>query len=393
MTKAEMASLKVGLVPYFQPIVEVSSGCITAFEALARYVDDQGNVTSAAFLFSDTSLSLQQRREIDQHVRAQAIAKAALLPDDTRLTLNISPELIEYEEHSPVIHTVNMIARSNLHPNQVVIELLEKEGKLSDLKTLVTAYRGAGMRLAIDDFGSGFSHFDRVIAVEPDVIKFDMRLLKQASVGGLLAGSAVKSIVDFCTKSGAIIVVEGVETEEEFFYGLSCGAHYMQGYLFSSAQPIFLAKEIFQSQISTLRKCFFERKKKSTLQASERYNFLVKTLEAVVALDLESVCVKHKVEAKLATILGILRYFVADMEGYQQSPNYVLNSEGNFVDEQTPWVAVNWSWRPYFSQACCSKFAIVSNEYLDIHSGRHCKTAAVRLKNGNVLMVDIDVAD
>ncbi|MFD1383764.1 EAL domain-containing protein [Rhodanobacter aciditrophus] len=392
MSQAEMALLKKGLIPYFQPIVEVSTGCITAFEALARYEDDEANVSSAAYLFGDTSISLKDRREIDQYVRAQAITKASLLPDGTRLTLNISPELIEYDQDRPIIHTIEMIERSSLKPNQVVIELLETKGQVSDLKKLVSVYRDAGMRIAVDDFGSGFSHFDRAIALEPDVIKLDMKLLKLASVGGLLAGSAVKSIVDFCTKSGAVIVVEGVETEDEFFFGLSCGAHYMQGFLFSPAQKEFLSKDTFQTQISALRKRFFKHMQEESIRSSERYNALITILDEVTLLDLETMAGQQTMEAKLSSIEGVLRYFIADSEGYQECPNYVLNNEGRFVDEQTQWKAVNWSWRPYFCQASCSQRAIVSDEYLDIHSGKHCKTAAVRLKNGSVLLVDINVA-
>ena len=391
MSPAEMALLKVGLVPYFQPIVEVSTGCITAFEALARYENANGEAISAAYLFSDKSLSLSDRREIDQYVRNQAIGRAADIPEGTRLTLNISPELIEYADNQPIIRTVDMINASSLQPNQVVIELLETKGNVEDLELLVTSYRKAGMRIAVDDFGAGFSHFDRAIALEPDVIKLDMKLLKMASTGGLSAGSAVKSIVDFCTKSGALIVVEGVETEDEFFFGLGCGAHYMQGFLFSEAQRDFLPKDAFQGQIADLRQRFFDYTKRESRKVARRYEALINALDEVTLLDLDSNHGWKEMERKLSSIDGILRYFLADIDGYQVCPNYILEGH-EFIDEHTHWKKVNWSWRPYFCKASISERAIVSEEYLDIHSGKHCKTAAVRLKNGGMLLVDIQTA-
>lgn len=391
LSQTKLERLKTGLVPFYQPIVEVSTGAITAFEVLARYRDEDGRVSSAAHLFGNAELSIPDRRALDQHVRRQAIEQLAYLPEDTRLTLNISPELIEYVQGVPQILTVDMLRTADVSAQKVVIELIETDGQIADLKKLVMAYRSAGLRLAVDDFGAGFSHFDRVIELMPDVIKLDMRLLKKGSNGSRIADSAVHSIVDFCAKSGAVIVVEGVETEEEFFFALGCGAHYMQGFLFSKAVDHFLPKDTFSKQIAALRKAFFNRKKLAMQGEIESNTLLLGTMNQIVQDSNDKSFTTAGVGDALIGIKDLLRYFLTDYEGQQVSPNYLLRSDGQFVDENTKWQGVNWSWRPYFCEACCSDTAIVSGTYLDIHSGKKCKTVVVRLGNGNILLVDVSV--
>lgn len=393
MDTHDLDSLKEGLVPFFQPIVEVSTGMITAFETLARYHKPNGEISSAAFLFHDDYLPKNIQRELDQHVRMQAIRNIRSLPDNTRLTVNISPELIEFQDGVPVIRTMMMLNSENISPQKVVIELVESDGAISDLAVLVHRYREQGLRIAVDDFGSGFSHFDRVIELTPDIIKLDMRLLKKALSGGRFARVAVKSIVDFCEKSGALVVMEGVETEEEFFFGLSCGAHYMQGYLFSPAVAEFLSKDTFKDQIETLRTTYFNETRK-TLRDSTRWNkHLVQTINRIKERSHVAGFIRNDIEPELKSIPNLIRYYMTDYEGNQLSPNLSLNSSAQFVDEGTPWENVNWSWRPYFCKASNARRAIVSDVYYDLHSGKSCKTIVVRLGNGEMLLVDVLVSE
>ena len=381
-------ALKEGLMPFFQPIVEISTGMITAFESLARYKSADGAVRSAAFLFHESKLSLETQRELDQFIRLQAIKQIPSMPNDTRLTINISPELIQYVSDQPVIRTVEMLDSEGICASRVVIELIESNGEMTGLSKLVKRYREKGLRIAIDDFGSGFSHYDRVIELMPDIIKLDMRLLKKALLGGRFARVAVQSIVDFCEKCGALVVVEGVETEEEFFFGLSCGAHYMQGYLFSPAVEHFLPRDTFKNQIAELRTSYFNRTRKAMRMTSQKNKHLIKTINAIKDRSHVVGFIRTDIEAELATIENFIRYYMTDYEGNQISPNYTLQ-DGLFVDEGTPFENINWSWRPYFCKASNARRAIVSDVYHDLHSGNSCKTIVVRLGNGEMLLVDV----
>jgi EAL domain-containing protein (putative c-di-GMP-specific phosphodiesterase class I) len=99
-------------------------------------------------------------------------------------------------------------------------------------------YRKEGLRVAVDDFGAGFSQLERVIAIQPDIIKLDMRLFQNAARGGVET-DVVHLLTRLAKRTGCRIVCEGVETDEDFLFGLNCGAQYMQGYLFSPATANF----------------------------------------------------------------------------------------------------------------------------------------------------------
>ena len=222
--------------PYYQPIIEVASGRISSYEALARRFDDDGELCSAGGLFNDPQVSNFVKQKLDHQLRCQALANAHLLPDNTRLTLNISPQRISRLAEGSVIPTLQMIQQAGVDPNRVVIELTELSGDIDRLLEVVKRYRKAGLAVAIDDFGAGFSQLDRVIALEPDIIKLDMQLFKQAVQGGI-AELVVESLVELSVKSGADIVCEGVETEEQkrLLESLKCDV--IQGYLLSRPLP------------------------------------------------------------------------------------------------------------------------------------------------------------
>jgi len=156
-----------------------------------------------------------------------------------------------------------MLDELNIDRSRVIIEITESEGDLNKLIKVVKVYRKHGLQVAIDDFGAGFSQLERVMAIHPDIIKLDMSLFKQASKGGI-ANDVVQLLTRLAERSGCRIVCEGVETEEEFFFSLSCGAQYMQGYLFSAAEAEFKHPAHYQPLIAALRNKYLQKSLKQT---------------------------------------------------------------------------------------------------------------------------------
>jgi EAL domain-containing protein (putative c-di-GMP-specific phosphodiesterase class I) len=103
---------------------------------------------------------------------------------------------------------------------------------------VVARYREAGARIAIDDFGAGYSQLDRVLALQPDILKLDMRLFQAAALGGP-SSDVVKALAQMAEKTGCWIIAEGVETEAQLNFALECGSRYVQGFLFARAQEAF----------------------------------------------------------------------------------------------------------------------------------------------------------
>ncbi|REG85496.1 EAL domain-containing protein [Marinomonas pollencensis] len=381
---------EVNLVPYFQPIIEVSSGKVTGYEALARYIKTTGEAISAGYLFSDERLGVTEKRRIDRVVRDKAIKQAHSLPEQTRLTLNISPQWINARASEP-LPTLDMLRQHGVDPSRIVIELTELNGELENLCSAVEQYREAGARVAIDDFGAGFSQFDRVIALEPDIIKLDMRLFQQGAQGGV-AESVVESLVRLCANTGAVIVCEGVETEEEFFFGLRCGARHMQGYLFSQATENFVDCNAFRTQVADLRQRFFEMQKAKAQQARSRSQGLQ---QAVALIDshhgLDKSLDVEFIARQLLTVDGVVRFYAAYSSGEQFTANYARPKAGEEWHKDDTYQGYNWSWRSYFYQLLAGEKMVLSQEYLDIETNLPCKTLSVQLNNHNVLLIDIEV--
>ena len=125
--------------------------------------------------------------------------------------------------------TTERLARFGLSTSQAVIEIVEnKTMDFEVLKDLVTICRDAGAKIALDDFGSKFSNVDRMVALEPDIVKLDCVLLKEATNRSDVA-TLVRSLVQMAVEFGADVVMEGVETRAEMQFALSTGASMFQG--------------------------------------------------------------------------------------------------------------------------------------------------------------------
>lgn len=382
------------LFPCFQPIIEVASGRIVSYEALARRHNTEGQVVSAGATFSDVSISREKKRLYDRHVRVQALQQAKHLPAGTSLAINISPQWINDLEDSHPIPTLEMMREAGVHPDRVIIELTELNGDMDRLLAVVQRYRHAGLKVAIDDFGAGFSQLDRVIALEPDIIKLDMQLFKQAVKGGI-AEQVVESLVDFSFKTGARIICEGVETHDEFNFGLKCGAHYMQGFLFSRATEDFQPVDTYQPSLQQLRQRFFYQMYDKEMQ---KVTLSRKLKEAVISLR-QTLQRNGNLTLDDVQQLGLncdefIRFYICNREGEQITPNFNYSPIQQSWDADLRPIGFNWAWRPYFYQLSVHGLSgrnrlTASNPYQDLDSGRLCKTMATLIDNQRVLLVDI----
>ena len=246
------------LFPYFQPIVGAASGTIIGYEALARQYDDFGRVISAGALFSSPDIPADQLIAWDRMVRRQALEQFSRSNFNGYLTINISAAWIDHLADFNSLPTLLMLEEFNVDRSRIIIEITESKGDLDKLVEIARVYRRHGLKIAIDDFGAGFSQLERVMAIQPDIIKLDMQLFQSAAKGGI-ASDVVHLISRLAKRTGCRIVCEGVETDDDFHFGLNCGAQYMQGYLFSPATAEFKEPMHYEKQISVLRKTFLIR--------------------------------------------------------------------------------------------------------------------------------------
>ena len=334
------------LFPYFQPIVGAASSTIVSYEALARQYDAKGQVISAGALFTSPDIAVDQLIAWDRTVRRLALQQFGRSNFNGCLAINISAAWVERVADIEALPTLSMLDEFQIDRSRIIIEITESKGDLDKLVEIAAIYRRHGLKIAIDDFGAGFSRLERVMAIQPDIIKLDMQLFQNAVRGGI-ASDIVHLISRLAKRTGCRIVCEGVETEADFHFGLSCGAQYMQGYLFSPATATFKQQTHYQSQISALRKSFL---KKTLAKEQRKIHFIsnIKGLIHSLKKALETDFNLNELSVRPFEKSGVLRFYLCNNEGEQISSNF------NFADskwfEDSSQLGFNWAWRPYFYQ-------------------------------------------
>jgi EAL domain-containing protein (putative c-di-GMP-specific phosphodiesterase class I) len=244
--------------PYFQPIVNLNDGKILSYEALARTKQDD-KIVSAGNIFHSNQYTTDQIIEIDRHIRRTALEHLSHNPQVNILSLNISPLWIDRLAENEIIPTLRMLDELAIDPQKVVIEITELAGELEKLKRIAKEYQSHGIKIAVDDFGAGASQMDRILALEPEVIKLDMHILKAAAKGNAEASIAL-SFANLAQRSDSVMVCEGVENEEEFHFSIECGADCIQGWLFEPALANFIDADSTVEKTMRLKRSYLERK-------------------------------------------------------------------------------------------------------------------------------------
>lgn len=373
----------------FQPFIDTATGQIAGVEALARLRDSEGRLHSAGPLFADPKTPPTALRRLDRQVREQALMRFHDAPSQWFLSLNISPRWISRLRPDQALPSLRQLERSGIDPRRVVFEITELGGASQRLPGVVARYREAGARIAIDDFGAGYSQLDRVLALRPDILKLDMRLFQEAARGGP-SGEVVKALAMMAEKTGCWIIAEGVETNAELDFALECGARYVQGYLFARPEPGFFENDAFVERFALLRDGYVQQK----LAERARLMSLRRQLAELFA------ALKDNLESDSPTTLAaplaypwLLRLYQCDRHGTQTTPNLEWRDGAWQADDR--YIGHNWSWRPYFYQLLAEGWEerrlILSSTYRDATSNQYCLTAGQFIDNGNrLLLVDID---
>ncbi|MFI8479301.1 EAL domain-containing protein [Pseudomonas sp. NPDC078700] len=375
----------------FQPFIDTATGQIAGVEALARLRDSNGQLHSAGPLFSDPKTPLPGLRRLDRTIRQQALERFHQAPAEWFLSLNISPRWVSRLRIGQPLPSLKQVRHSGIAAERVVFEITELGGASQRLPAVVAAYRKAGARVAIDDFGAGYSQLDRVLALQPDILKLDMRLFKAAARGGP-SEQIVKALAQMAERTGCWIIAEGVETEAELNFALECGARYVQGYLFAKPEVEFFATDAFVERFAQLRNHYVKQKlheRAQLMQLREQLALLMKELNEWAHKGARP----EQLPAPDA-YPWLLRVFICDSQGTQLSPNHEWRNAGWQIDDR--YVGHNWSWRPYFYQLLAEGWderrLIVSSTYRDATSNQYCLTAGKFVDNNLLILVDIDAA-
>ncbi|MDD3343468.1 MAG: bifunctional diguanylate cyclase/phosphodiesterase [Sulfurospirillaceae bacterium] len=221
-----------GIVPYFQPIIDNTTNKIVKFESLSRLIDEQG-VIHAPNAFIPIAKTIKVYDIITKTIIKKSFDIFAKTPYD--FSINLSFEDIMNDQMYSYI--ITMLEDSGMG-ERVTFELLESE-KVDDFDKVIrffTEIRRHGVKVAIDDFGSGFSNFSYIINLHPDFIKIDGSLIKCLDTDKN-AQIVVETIVDFSKKLGIKTVAEFVHSSTILSTVQNLGIDYSQGYYIDEPSP------------------------------------------------------------------------------------------------------------------------------------------------------------
>jgi diguanylate cyclase (GGDEF)-like protein/PAS domain S-box-containing protein len=234
------------LRPYYQPLICLSTGRITGFEALVRWPDpERGMISPAEFIpvAEETGLinglgGLMLRR---------ACTDAAQWPDDVRVAVNLSP--LQFRTGNLLSIVMDALKQSGLPATRLELEITETLllEKSSQVLATLHALRALGVRISMDDFGTGYSSLSYLRSFPFDKIKIDQSFVRDLG-SNRDAQAIVRSIISLGIGLGVTITAEGVETEAEPSCLRAEGCHEGQGFLFSRARPNVEIVRLLQAQ-------------------------------------------------------------------------------------------------------------------------------------------------
>jgi len=194
--------------------------------------------------YGDLSLSdmLQTPKLFESHIAdlvAEKIRVSRMLWDgqpSAAVFLNFTPNQITHPKFNSL---VNALAEHIQPGRYIVMEVTENERSEHwelMLENLILA-KDKGLRVAIDDFGKGYSNFNSLIRLSPDIVKLDVSVIQQAASIESTC-NAFYRIVEFIQSIGSKVVVEGIETEKSKMIAKRSRAEFGQGYFFHKPCPI-----------------------------------------------------------------------------------------------------------------------------------------------------------
>jgi diguanylate cyclase (GGDEF)-like protein/PAS domain S-box-containing protein len=220
----------------YQPIVDSVSEEVVAFEALLRWHHPgRGLLPPTLVIPLAEETGLMPR--IGEWVLRTACAEAAKWPRHIRVAVNLSP--VQFADPALAATVTGTLAASQLDPERLELEINEAVF-LADRKVTeatLTRLRGLGVRLALDNFGTGHSGLGHLRDAPLDKIKIDQSFVRGATAPGSRNGAIVRAIVVLAESLGMDTTAEGAETIEELSLIRRLGCSQVQGYIFAKPMP------------------------------------------------------------------------------------------------------------------------------------------------------------
>ena len=225
-------------VPYYQPIVDITTGQLRGAEVLVRWKKPDGSlVLPGAFIPLAESSGLIRAMTFDLMRRVSDEAGKALGErPGLKVSFNFASRL--FSDEAVVQDVYNIFAKSPIKLTQVVLEVTERDPiqNFAATRQIIAALQSLGIRIAIDDVGTGHSGLSYMLKLGVDIIKIDKMFVD--SIGtDRNSTTIVETLVDLAHNMRMDVVAEGVENFEQVMHLREIGIRAAQGYVFAPPLP------------------------------------------------------------------------------------------------------------------------------------------------------------
>ncbi|EOX4925331.1 EAL domain-containing protein [Vibrio alginolyticus] len=351
------AQIESGLVDvYFQPIIDVQTGSVVKFEALARFYDENDAYCTQKMIAIIEDLELIAALD---DVVCQAALKhfprlQEIYGEEVGVTINRSLNT-KLDSLQILQRSHDLIKASGVDPKRVTIELTETAYFEQDEEhtRALEEVRKEGIEIAIDDFGTGYSSFSYLEKGQFDLLKIDRKFIKNIHKGST-SYNIVKMVTELAQQMNVKVVAEGVESKQELQVLAEIGVDYMQGFLFSAAVPVDLMDKA-DSYEHLFSDIAIEPKQSDVLQSlsheqvrsmdpGEPLSLAVEYMNLNPSLPLvvlnENRCVglitKETVNLHLTPSMGTERETERESRIWKRPVNQIMSTEFVLVDEDLP---------------------------------------------------------
>jgi EAL domain-containing protein (putative c-di-GMP-specific phosphodiesterase class I) len=225
------------IVPWYQPIVDLSTAHVVGVEALARWAQPSVGVEPAAAFVAVVENS-DLVVDLDRTIMRQALADLGrwqVVRPDLRLSLNVSGRQLDRDDWLPALQEATGTA--GVSPDRVILELTETVRPLRrDVGAdLLQQARAVGFEIWLDDFGTGWASLYDLVNLPATGLKIDQCFAQD--LGMPAVDAVVRAMAGAAAELGLDVIIEGIGADEQarYAHGLGCG--YAQGFLWSPAVP------------------------------------------------------------------------------------------------------------------------------------------------------------
>jgi len=225
-------------VPYYQPIVDIRSGQLRGAEVLVRWKKPDGAIVlPGAFIpiAESSGLIRDMTRDLMRRVCVEAGAAIGCRPA-LKISFNFAGQL--FSDDSIVKDVLNIFHGTPIKLSQVVLEVTERDPieNFTATRQTIAAFQGLGVRIAIDDVGTGHSGLSYMLKLGVDIIKID-KMFVDAIGTDRNSTTIVETLVDLAHNMRMDVVAEGVENFEQVMHLRELGVRSAQGYVFAPPLP------------------------------------------------------------------------------------------------------------------------------------------------------------